>query len=31
MNSASSFIEFYETSFLQGENPHQAKNLLNSF
>jgi hypothetical protein len=31
MNSASSFIEFYETSFLKGENPNQAQKLAEQF
>lgn len=31
MNSASSFKEFYESSFLKGENPKQAKKLSEDF
>lgn len=31
MNSASSFKEFYEVSFLQGENPDQARKLAEQF
>lgn len=31
MNSASSFKEFYESSFLKGENPKQAKKLAEEF
>lgn len=31
MNSASSFKEFYESSFLKGENPNQAQKLAEEF
>jgi hypothetical protein len=31
MNSASSFIEFYQSSFLQGEDPNQAQKLAEQF
>lgn len=31
MNSASSFKEFYESSFFKGENPKQAKELSEDF
>lgn len=31
MNSASSFKEFYEASFLQGEDPNQAQKLAKQF